>query len=569
MVHFEIQPDPVTAVPFHLRTIATAAALLALWALGAAIFFADIVGSNFDLVMGDRGDTRLLAFILEHWLNVVAQGGDWRSPPMFYPQPATLGYSDALFGFVPLYAVPRLFGADPLLAVQLVLVQSTLIGFAGFVWFAHRLVAVPLYAAAPVGLIFAFANGLHVSANHGQLFAVHFLPWLLIAAGYALIHAPTRRIVAVAWAAAFGAGVAGVFFTAYYVGWFFTLGCLVLMLAALFMYPARLRHHVRGHGRAFALVLAAAVLSFALAILPFLQLYLPLALDGAGRDYLSIVRKLGVVSDLWNVGHHNLFWGWILNTLPDHVTPYASRDGHQLIITPLFALTTLFGIVAAWRTARAAGREPDATVAVLLVMLATFLVLLFGSMRIGNWSPWWLVHALVPGASAISAVFRLQLVSALIAAVALAVLLKLFDRAVRARAGAAVAICATTALAMLLAAEQINLAANATISRSRQAADLAAVPPPPAECKSFFVGTQSDLHWSYAEFHTEAMVLAVHFGLPTLNGYSGWWPPNWRLDEPFDTAYRDAVAQWIARHHITAPVCELRLDGLSWHQFRR
>jgi hypothetical protein len=568
MVHSEIQPDQVIAVPFRLRNIGTVAALLALWALGAVIFFAEVIGSNFDLVMGDRGDARLLAFILEHWFNILAHGGDWRSPPMFYPQAATLGYSDALFGFVPLYAMPRLLGADPLLALQLVLIQSTLIGFAGFVWFARRLLLVPLHIAAPVGLIFAFANGLHISANHGQLFAVHFLPLLLIAAGHALILARTRLGVAAVWAAAFGAGVAGVFFTSYYVGWFFALGCLVLMLTAAFICPARLRQHCRGYHRAFAVVFASAGLGFALAIIPFLQIYLPLALDGAGRDYLSIVRRLGVVSDLWNVGRHNLFWGWILDAMPPHVTPYAGRDGHQLLITPLFALTTLFGIIAAWRAARAGSRNFDATLAALLVMLATFIILLFGSMRIGNWSPWWLVHGLVPGASAISAVFRLQLVSALIAAIGLALLLKRVDRGLRARAGAAVAICATSTLTLLLAAEQINLGRNAAISRSHQAAGLAAVPPPPSQCESFFVSTDTDLHWSYAEYHTEAMALAVRFGLPTLNGYSGWGPPAWRLDEPFRIGYRSAVAQWLALHNITTPVCDLRLDGRSWHQFR-
>ena len=68
--------------------------------------------SGFDLFPGPRGDTRLTAYIVEHWYQVLCGRADLLSPAMFYPFPGTLGFSDLFLAYVPLYSVLRTLGSD-------------------------------------------------------------------------------------------------------------------------------------------------------------------------------------------------------------------------------------------------------------------------------------------------------------------------------------------------------------------------------------------------------------------------------------------------------------------------
>jgi hypothetical protein len=68
---------------------------LLIYIIGALVFFRQQVVSGFDLGFGGRGDARMAAFIHEHvyrWLHVRA---GLLSPPFFFDQTGTLGYTDA------------------------------------------------------------------------------------------------------------------------------------------------------------------------------------------------------------------------------------------------------------------------------------------------------------------------------------------------------------------------------------------------------------------------------------------------------------------------------------------
>ena len=68
---------------------------LTLYIAGFLVFFRWQILSNFDLVFGDRGDARLVAFLHEHVYRWLYVRSGLLSPPFFFDQTKTLGYSDA------------------------------------------------------------------------------------------------------------------------------------------------------------------------------------------------------------------------------------------------------------------------------------------------------------------------------------------------------------------------------------------------------------------------------------------------------------------------------------------
>jgi len=95
---------------------------LAIYLAGFLVFFRRQTFSDFDMLFGDRGDARLVVFSHEHvfrWLN---GGAPLLTPPYFFDQTKTLGYSDAFLLDQLIYAPLRLLGVEPMLATSLIAV---------------------------------------------------------------------------------------------------------------------------------------------------------------------------------------------------------------------------------------------------------------------------------------------------------------------------------------------------------------------------------------------------------------------------------------------------------------
>jgi hypothetical protein len=58
----------------------------------------------------------------------------------------------------------------------------------------------------------------------------------------------------------------------------------------------------------------------------------------------------------------------------------------------------------------------------------------------------------------------------------------------------------------------------------------------------------------------DSMFISLNHSIPTLNGYSAWASDEWGLANPQEPGYADAVARWIARHHLV-DVCELDIEA--------
>jgi hypothetical protein len=85
-----------------------------------------------------------------------------------------------------------------------------------------------------------------------------------------------------------------------------------------------------------------------------------------------------------------------------------------------------------------------------------------------------------------------------------------------------------------------------------------------SSCESFFIKGASERYMSrsvnmWTLYGIDSMFVSLKYSIPTLNGYSAWWPDGWGLANPQLSGYSEAVAQWIARHNLHG-VCELDIE---------
>ena len=389
------------------------------WAVGACAFFWAQVTTGFDRVMGNEGDTRLIVYLNEHWLHVLRGSVAWRDPAIFYPVRGILGYSDTFFLWQPFYATFRILGAEPFLALQLTIVALSLLGFATFVALARTAFGCTRVVAMVGALVFTFASSLETHAGSPQLFGMYFVPGTLLMA----LAAWRQRNAHPARSAGLGAGaglLAGLLlFSTYYVAWFSLLATGVALLVTFLLSPragwARGRRAVTTGWR----VLLAGGVGFAVGLVPFLITYLPVVHSVGARKYGTAMYFAPAVHDVVNLTTSNRVWGRLLESIWN--LPANAPYEVSYAVTPLLLATVTLGALllgwSAWTGRAVLAARRRFTVALCL----TPIILAILPIRISGGSAWVLVWHL-PGATAIRAADRLQVVSDLVAALALVAL---------------------------------------------------------------------------------------------------------------------------------------------------
>lgn len=525
-----------------------------------AFFFRDALLTGLHFIYGDSYDGMIEVSILNHWYSVLRYGDAWNVTSYFYPYPATLGYNDT--NFVPgiPFAIARLLGADPFLAVFLAHVCMKGLGFAGMYVLLRRGFAVWTPFAVAGAALFTTSNASLIHMYHGQLLSVSLFPWLgflALRAVAALTQGQSRAL------AIYGSGFALLFgvtaFNAFYGLWFFSLFLLISTPIALLLIGPQKRHTVvTSAARQWRPLLLIAIVGV-VALIPMLLLYLPKMREGAHWGYwVSSQYQIGVAT-LVNVGSGNLVWGHLKEWL-GLSKPFALGESQFGI--PFGLLLTFF--VALFWAVR------TRTINVLVLGLATLTVIVLGMRLPGNFSLWWVVFEIVPGASAVRVVSRL-LLFALVAIIP--VVIVFLDRTSRGRWFAAVVIG-------FLLVEEVQLAAPLRLDRGEELAMIRAVGAPPSNCSAIFVVSARDsafpalreartiaVNWGadgriapglLADYrhNVDAMILASYYHVPTINGVSSFNPPNWNFKSPDARDYGDRVRTY-AKAHAISSLCGL------------
>ena len=521
----------------------------ALFATGFALVFRGWLFSGFDGAFGDDEDGYLALALIEHWHHVFSGEAYWTDPIFFFPQHGVLGYTDAFFLFGVVYAPLRLVGVDAFTALMLVMAGAAVVGFFGFRRLAVRHFGIPPAYAAIGAFLFAFANMDAVKLIHVQAYGAMLLPILcdLILSGW-----KSKRHGAVCGGAA-GLLYAALFLTGFQTAWFF--GCFILLLLLLHPVLCGLPESrtlvVEMMTSRRSMVLAAAS-AFAVGIVPFLVLYVPVFLAGHIRDFAEVASNMPEWRDLANVTPENAIWGGTLRWLG--IVGRSDRPVWEveLAFTPMVLAVFTWGVaIVAARMHRHCHRADR----VFVVFGAAVVIFWLIQMEYFGMRPWQVVWTVVPGAKAIRYTFRSQLVANLFVALVVA----------RVLAGIAHAHFLALVLCAFLVVEQINLAWPSVMSRRAALAWIDAVPPPPDGCRIFYVTPHAGPPGRKGPQHQDdAMLFAEIRGIPTVNGYSSWFPEGWALDEPGRPGYADAIRAWAGRNGITRGLCGLEPRTGRW-----
>ena len=528
-------------------------AVMGTWCVGAFVFFHQVLSSGFERLTGDPGDARLITLLHEHWLEVLRGNQSWRSPNFFHPLTNTLGLSDTFVLDEVLYAPLRLIGLDRYLATQWMLILMSLIGFVGCYRVCSHLIGVQRGAAIACAYVFTFANNLAIHAGHLQLFSVYWVP-LIILVGARMFNASTRRSQS-SWAALTGLLLGLLVYSTFYIGWF--------TLLAATMFTLRMTVHLRTRlperpVRTLAIrcwrPIAAGAAGVTVVMVPFAFTYLPTLDRTGGRSFNEVAALSPTIAELFNVGDKNVVWGPLLTWLSGDAARLRNVETSTAITPLLFAAI----VVCAALIARRCKGDTSVRTAAARSLLTVALIFIVLPVRISNFSLWRAVWMFVPGARALRAIDRIQIVTGLLAVLAIAtsaVVLGSGERGPTHRTPRLLLVAG-----LLLAFEQWNVGHHAQVHHRAEVALIRDAPKPPTTCHSFVILPTEPT--SDVVRNIDAMIIAQTWRLPTANGYSGGTPAFWDL-APSAENYVDRVRRW-SRYHSLTDVCAYDPAAHSW-----
>lgn len=495
-----------TSAPEKLRWQDALLPALLFWGAGIALMFHPTLLSGFREIVGPPGDPRLLNYLLEHtyrWLLQQPLHENLWNPPFYYPAANTLALSDVLLGVAPLYWLWRALGFGPESAYQAFLVAAASVTFITTIVLLRLGFGRTAMAAAAGAFLFAFGAPRIAQLNHAQLIGHFYLPLGVLAA----IRIITSERRATGWSVILAASVVLQLYSAFHLGWFMLLALALALGSGLT--STRGRNAIGRTLRLNAPALALAAAAAALILLPLAAHYLDAARLVGFRDWATEVEHRLPAPQSWlYVGPLNLAYGWSMDA------PFfraADIPDGLLGIGFITAAVAGFGLIS--------GRN-DRRIAI--TGLAAVLLILGTTAWLPGWSAWRAIHEVVPGAAALRAVPRVGLVVLLALAVGFAAGVE------RLRGRWRTAGMLVTAI---LIVEQIQLVPSVDKRRVvRDAAEIASRVGP--QCASFYYAVHDPVTnplpyrpWLYQLDGMRAQLLA---NVPTINGYSGWMPPDWQ-----------------------------------------
>ena len=558
--------DPGSPEPFAERWFPVLSCVSGL--LCVILVFRPFFMSHFDRILSDAGDGRLCVTILEHWVKVFHGQAQAASPNFFFPERGVLGYSDTLFLDALPYAALRFLGLGRYLAFQATMMLVTGVGFASMLCLIRRLLRVDPWMQIAGASLFAVSNIYYVQIMHPQLASVTFVPLLcLLAIEY---WRASNRNMARGYIAAVGIFVALLLFTSFYIGWFAILVSMTVfaffvvcsILSERSTWPVRRGAQLLWM-RKFDLLLGFG--AFALALVPLLALYLPVLGHNKGRSLGEALYYMPGLLGGFDVGRENLIWGGLARRIEDAWTAGGVHEypaGWPVLTVCVFVASAVYFAHRLYRARYSRYSREKQLLALLSAISLACIALWSTSVRVrGSITGWAIVWWLVPGASAIRVPQRISLVLNVGGVVVCVAGLNAF---LEAQSGRRVWIrLAAVLLPLALLAEQVNSMPTHIIGRLGEAHRFERIPPPPKNCSAFFIFNEGPREINPLVTQTDAMSIAQQFEIPTLNGYSGWFPKGWNLSQAGDDGGNAAIL-WARSRGVNRGLCGLDFALGSW-----
>ncbi|MFT6688774.1 MAG: hypothetical protein ACJAX7_001799 [Saprospiraceae bacterium] len=542
-----------------------------------AIFFRQVVWSNFDQMIGDAGDARFNGVVLEHWWQVFQGYSNWLSPSYFYPTKGVLGYSDADFLFALPYSGLRYVGLNIFTSFQIVLLTTVFLGWTGSFIFFRYCLRLNIFPAIIGTILFSFPNAMAISVGRPQLLAIYFLPYLAIAIFLFIKNFSKKNFqgrIAGAFIAVF---VPCFFYTSFYMAWF-TMFFMLLLFFVFVVWLLIQKKEVKTWRTIFLnkqlwkKLLPYIVISV-ICFIPFFITYIPAQRVLGVRPYEEVLTMLPTFIDYINVGSSNWVWGDYFNSeeLRNRPMSWELDKGLSLVLFFTFLIISIIFIrkvrnyklqithegefkmsskkdsanTVHWQTILVIGLS-------LAVLLAWVLIL-----KIEDYSLWWVISKVTPGAGAIRIVCRFQQFLVFPVAIVIAIA---FNQAlniipyIKETAVQFVILMSIAVISLFIIVEQLNTAPTSNYSKHQQLEMLSGIQAPPSDAEVFTVLPDSSLHKNPFEIHIDAMIIAQKYNLSTINGYSGSPPPGWNTTHDInDPYYSIFLNRWINYYQLNNP----------------
>ncbi|SVA95745.1 uncharacterized protein METZ01_LOCUS148599 [marine metagenome] len=561
---------------FFLKVTTTSSWIL-IGVLVSTIFHYPLLISSFNYYPGDEGDSRFIAFILEHLYRWFNNKSEFSSPTFFYPATGTLGFSDSHVLHAVVFSIIRIFEDSVLKSFSIsIFILNTLTYFSSFCFIRYGM-KLNLFPSIIGSLIFSFNSAKLNLINHAQLQPLLLIPlisWLMI-----LLHDGCNRNnyrLKVLIYSFFAVSLYHLqLWTSFYVTWFFTI--ILLFGISVLLLTKSGRTYFKKFVKNNLNIITFTCVIFVLFLLPFIDLYLPILKNSGGRSYDEVDLMLPrLTSYLW-MGHENLVWGWIpkhnfysLPMWPEH------RIGIGLIFS-CFALLSfswaLRGFLkiqkgrlglhwAVLSTFPKISARFDSSKYFLLIGCLGVLVFFILSLRIDS-SLWGIIYSNIPGGNSVRAVTRYVLIAYFFVGIYSALLLhQIQQKVLKSNIKYMFLVGLSSIISIFGIVEQTGFANSfdSIISSKWTNAVVKKIDP---NCDSFYLTALPNFPRPFWAIHTDAMMASHLTNIPTINGYSGSNPRNYSLWNPKAKDIKNSVKEWKSSMNIEGNICIIQ------HEFIR
>lgn len=513
-------------------------------------FFRNVIGNS--QLFGDIGDGRLTNLLTEHWYNVLCGREKWNELCFFYPAENVLSYSDMLLGFGIFHSIFRLMGFNTYTAYKAALMTIHVIGTAAtYILLKKHLNTGTLWALFGT-VAFSFSNAFSLAFVHTQMTAVSFLPIMLILLTEAMKNFSLRKkrnICVCGFIAMFALTAYTSWYTAYFTGLFLLIMLFVYMIL-LAMRRESILKWAKTELSAMGIDLLLYAGLFILLFIPFLMLYLPALQMSGGYGYPA--EYLPEFIDIANVTESNLMLGWLMDKmdLEGRGRSPELNVGFSMVLLLMFAAVFIY-LMKHKRIGRTGGKfRYGSRIMILRAAAVTSIICMILPINLSSncISLWIFVFKLIPGAQSIRAIARLFFWLSFPISVITAVCGKEIFSFIKNKKAY---LSAVSAACLLLFVSNVNIdGVYSDWCTEAPPVRLENITPPPEDCKVFFItdddyGTKPSIM-----YHLDAMEIANHFSVKTINGYSGQFPADWKIENITTMAYENNAKEWAASNGI-------------------
>lgn len=492
-------------------------------------FFRGILWS--DTLFGDSGDGRLNNLICEHWFQAFLGNESLINLNIFFPISNTISYTDMLLGFALPYSVLRLFSVNVYLANKIVLIGVHVFGSLSLFYLLLKKCRLHVLNSIAGVILFSYANGYYIKSNHTQLFAISFLPILLIFLINYFQSVKTKKRYL--WGIVTAGTYALILYTSFYIGYFIFL--FALIWGIIFVIVSAKNHELHLIWKFLReRILEILIIGMVLIIFcfPFLAVYLPSARLFGSRNYqIEVLVWLPNLRDYIAVSRQNLFWGRWMELIN------VNSDSEFLVGYPIITLCVFITVFFHFKSF--ISRKTDDLLSRLSGITAcTVLVSWLIILRIGDFSLWSIIYLLLPGASSMRAIVRMMFFLTLPMAIVCAIWMEKKSNNKNLKFYGI--------LIALLFLENISIGGvDQSWSMTSATEHIDAVAAPPENCTVFaLIDTVNRDGVNYTDYQLDAWEIANKFHLKTFNGYSGQFPLDWNLGGPNLPSVIPAIHQW-------------------------